>query len=109
MKEPLLVFGEAAYLSLLARRTLNYRREAEQRGEVYNDMLPFTRLMCGAQAKLHFTETVTGYSPVVEIKYRANAGTEEEAKQIAEEIAGSEMILSKYVPCTSYTFTRKPT
>ena len=108
MSDPLLVFGEAAYLSLLARRTLNYKRDAEQRGETYNDMLPFTRLMCGAQARLRFTETATGYASVVEIK---RIGTEEEARQIAKEITGSEMILSQgtHTLGATYTFIRKPT
>jgi len=108
MSDPLLVFGEAAYLSLLARRTLNYKRDAEQRGEKYKDMLPFTRLMCGAHARLRFTETTTGYTPMVEIK---RVSTEEEATQIAKEITGSEMVLSQdaHILGATYTFVRKPT
>lgn len=109
MSEPLLVFGEAAYLTLLARRGLNFRREAEQRDEEYHDLTPFTRLQCGAKARLRFMPTVTGYSPVVEVEYKRNDGTEEEAKQIAEEITSVKMILSQYVPCTTYTFTKVPT
>ena len=108
MTDPLLVFGEAAYLSLLARRTLNYKRDAEQRGEEYHDVLPFTRLMCGAMARLRFLETATGYTPVVEVK---RISTEEEARQIAKEITGSEMVTSQdtHILGATYTFIRKPT
>lgn len=106
MSDSFLLFGEAAYLMMLARRTLNYQK-AEEHGEEYHDMIPFTRLHCGVGARLRFVKQLETFVPVVEVKYQPNQGNAEEACKIATEIAGTPMTLSLYDPNSAYTLTKK--
>lgn len=102
-----LILGEAAYLLLLARRALNFAKEAKERGEEYHDLTPFTRLQCGLKARLHFVEQLNGAAPVVELVCTAHTHSPAEMQDIAGEIAGVPMILSECKIADRFTFTRK--
>jgi hypothetical protein len=80
--------AERQFLLLVARRVLNFRREASARGEAYTDLSPFTRLACGVRAKLRFEDAPGGYKMIVVFKHPTpNDLTDDELKEIAEELA----------------------
>lgn len=52
--------AEPVFLSLVAKRVLNYQRKAEEKNEIYNDLQPLTQLQCGYAAKLRFVKGPAG-------------------------------------------------
>ena len=55
--------AEAAYLLLVARRVLQFQREAESRGEVYHDLQSDIVLNSGCSARLRFCSCPGSYEP----------------------------------------------
>ena len=78
-------YAERAFLHLMGRRLLKYTREAEERGEKYNDMSSFSPLPCGVSAKFRFEVVPSGYAPVVFLKEMVPVGPGK-LKEIATEI-----------------------
>lgn len=82
---------EKAFLQLMAKRLLKFSREAQSRGETYNDLSGYSPLQCGVRAKYLFEEIPGGYRPVVKLKPgNFDAG---ELKAIAEELLDSPAFL----------------
>ena len=80
--------SEAAFLLLVARRVLNFRRAAEKNGEVFVDMSKPNALKCGIKAKMSFETTGSGYQPVLFIQEEPIVGLEQ-ATQAATELMGT--------------------
>jgi len=78
-------YAEKAFLQLMARRLLRYTREAEARGETYNDLSGFSPLQCGVRAKYRFESAPGGYVPVLLLKAHL-LYSPGELKEIAAEI-----------------------
>lgn len=78
-------YPEKAFLQLMGKRLLKYQREAESRGERYNDVSSFAPLQCKVLAKFRFETAPGGYIPVALLKestlYSPNV-----LKEIASEI-----------------------
>ena len=58
---------ERQYLVLAARRTLNWVKQAADRGEEYHDIQAPIPLACGHRAKLRFVAEPGGYYAAVEV------------------------------------------
>lgn len=58
-------YPEKAFLQLMGKKLLRFQREAETRGETYNDLSAFAPLQCGVLAKYRFESAPGGYIPVV--------------------------------------------
>ena len=58
-------YPEKAFLQLMGKKLLRFQREAESRGEMYNDLSAFAPLQCGVLAKYRFESAPGGYIPVV--------------------------------------------
>lgn len=86
---------EASFLALMARRILNAHREAQQRGEEFNDLTrPLPLEGCGVRVKLLYVEVPGGYEPVVHVIPHPSY-TREELETIASEITGRPMALDE--------------
>lgn len=78
-------YPEKAFLQLMGRRLLRYTREAEARGEKYNDLSGFSLLQCGVRAKYRFEEAPGGYIAVLLLKSHVSYSPGD-LKEIAAEI-----------------------
>jgi hypothetical protein len=77
--------AEVAFLQLMGRRLLRYTREAEARGEKYNDLSAFAPLQCGVLAKYRFETAPGGYTPVATLRITEGLSFKE-LEEIAAEI-----------------------
>jgi hypothetical protein len=85
--------AEAAFLTLRARRVLNFQRKAEAEGNEYHDLQPLTDLQCGYAAKMRFNKGPSGqYRPEVIVarssKHHAVAYDAEGRLAVASKILG---------------------
>ena len=78
-------YSEKAFLQLVGRRLLRYQREAEARGETYQDWSPLAPLQCGVLAKCRFESVAGGYIPVAILR-RNHMHTVHDLAEIATEI-----------------------
>jgi hypothetical protein len=78
-------YPEKAFLQLMGKRLLRFQREAEARGEKYNDLSAFAPLQCGVHAKYRFESVPGGYAPVVILR-GGPVFTSGQLKEIATEI-----------------------
>jgi hypothetical protein len=102
--------AEAAFLAMIARRTLRFQREAEARGEKYHDITQPHPLTCGHSAKLIVEPVAHGYEPVVVVKLKEGTPLEV-ADQMARDILGSSEVVSMLSPQPEgllFKFGRKP-
>jgi hypothetical protein len=90
------LYAEKAFLQLMARRLLRYRREAEARGEAYHDVSPYAPLQCGAQAKYKFESAPFGYRPVLYLQ-NSSMFQPSQLTEIASEILGAPVKLRTIV------------
>jgi len=86
-------YTEKAFLQMVARRILKFRREAEARGEEYHDLSAHAPLQCGIHAKLRYDPCPGGYRPVVSFRH-TKAFDYAEMKEIASEILDTPAKLS---------------
>lgn len=97
---------EAAFLAMMARRTLRFQREAEQRDQTYNDLTKPWELACGHRARIVPVAVAHGYEPEVEVLLKD--GTDPAvAEQIARDILGGPAVALDSVGKT-LKFRRKP-
>ncbi len=78
-------YPEKSFLQLVARRVLNYHRQAAANNSRYHDLMPFSPLQCGAFAKYRFWDSPGGYTPVLHLKNTPTFSAED-LKAIASEI-----------------------
>lgn len=101
--------AEAAFLAMLARRIVKHQREAEARGQTYNDLTRPYMLSCGHRAKIRPIATGTGWEPMVHIELKP--GTDPSvAEQMARDILGGPAVLSPSLdvpPGGPYCYIRK--
>jgi hypothetical protein len=86
---------EASLLALTARRLLRAKREAQARGETYNDLTKPVPVACGVRVKLRFIEIPGGYDAEVHVVPHPSFG-EDELRQIASEVIGYEAVQVPY-------------
>jgi hypothetical protein len=79
--------AEKAYLLLVARRVLNFQREAEERGEVYHDMSSDIILNNGCGARLRFISVPGSYEPHLWLKWPVGTPLDK-AVEVASGILG---------------------
>lgn len=97
--------AENAYLLLVARRVLNFQREAEERGETYHDMESDVVLNDGTSARLRFVSCPGGYEP--RLWLNGPCLTKEAAlRPIAERILGGPVEEADDVECKSSPYHR---
>jgi len=78
-------YTEKAFLQLMGRRLLRFQREAEARGETYNDLSAFAPLQCGVLAKYRFEAAPGSYIPVATLRITEGLSFKE-LEEIAAEI-----------------------
>jgi hypothetical protein len=100
--------AENAYLLLVARRVLQFQREAEERGEVYHDMSSDVVLNNGLSARLRFHPCPGGYEPILWLTGLLKRP--EDLLPTAARILGGPAEEAEGVECKSeYAFRRKKT
>jgi hypothetical protein len=100
---------EKAFLLLTARRVLKYKREAEVRGEKYQDLVAPEKLASGLRAMIRFDPSAFGYEVHVVIMDDISFTTEEKLCA-AKEILGAEARLLYVIgdgPPTKLVYVRK--
>ena len=90
-------YQEKAFLQLVARRILRLQRDADSRGEAYNDFGSFAPLGCGAHARIRFAPAPGGYEMVVNLK-RSPYLSADELQMIAAELLEKPAVLRAESP-----------
>lgn len=102
---------ERAYLILVARRALHFRREAEKQGQEYQELEVPVPLESGHSVHLRFLPSAAGYQGVVKVwidRERLAPGTYADAvkQEIAQVVLGGPVEAHETVAGTTVTYTR---
>ena len=98
--------AEKAYLLMLARRILNFQREAAERGEEYHDVGSDAMLECGASARMRFVPCGTGYEP--QLWLWGSFTKPEDYTKVAEGILGGPVVAQPAGADCAHIFKKKP-